>query len=345
MKKFSIILAVFLMLMLTMGLVVGCGGQDEGSSQNETNQSSSEKQEPAKEEVKDVSLRIGTAGTGGAFYPIGGALAEVISHMDHVSAAAEVTGGSVENIRRMGMGELDLAFAMGDATYQGYTGTGNQFSKTGAMDNIRVLTNIYSNAVHFVTLENSGLKTLDDLKGKRVAVGSPGSGTELKAKALLEIAGLTYDDFEEEFVTFNEAAQGMKDKQIDAAVISVGLPGAAIIDLATSKDIYLIPTTKDYEAKVAEELPFFQPGVIPAGTYPGQDEDVPALYIKGQILIRDDFDEDFVYNLTRHIYENLEGWTQVHQAAKEITLEGAAPAPIPLHPGAEKYYKEMGVIK
>jgi len=194
------------------------------------------------------SLSIATGGTGGTYYPTGGAYAELINkYLDGYTAAAEATGASVANAGFIARGESDIALALADTVLQAYTGTGN-FGGEGQppqLPNLRALGVAYANTVHLVTLEGSGIESLADLVGKRVSVGAPGSGTEVSAAAILEANGITYDDFDEQRLNFNETASALRDGDIDAGFWSVGPPTSSILDLATTRDIHIVSLVGD----------------------------------------------------------------------------------------------------
>jgi TRAP transporter TAXI family solute receptor len=199
--------------------------------------------------------------------------------------------------------------------------------------------------VQIVATANSGIKTLADLKGKRLSVGAAKSGTELNARAVLKAAALSYDDLGKvEYLAFGESVDLMKNRQLDATLISAGLGVSAIRDLATSTDIVIVPVPKEVVAKIGD--PAYQATVIPAGTYQGQDADVPAIAIQNYLVTSTDVKPELVYAMVAAMYSNLDTLVAAHSAAREMKLETAAkPGPVPLHPGAEKFFKEKGVLK
>ncbi len=228
-----------------------------------------------------TDLSIATGGTGGVHYPVGGAYAELVNkYLGGYTAVAEVTGASVENVALISRGDTDIALALADTVYQAYTGTG-PFAPDGdpgvALSNLRALGSAYSNAVHILTLADSGVNSLADLAGKRVSVGAPGSGTEVSAAAILAANGLTYDDIEESFLNYNETTDALSDGQIDAGFLNVGAPTSAILSLAETRNIKLVPLTQaEIDATLAVD-PTSASYTLPRGTYKGQDEDVLTL--------------------------------------------------------------------
>lgn len=287
-------------------------------------------------------ISIGTAGTGGSMYVIGGGMAKILAKYAGIEATAEVTGGSVENCKLLNKREMDIAFAMGDVAYDAYNGIGVFKEKM----KILALFGIYTNRLHFVTLESTGIEKISDLKGKRVAVGPPGSGTEVKVKLILGEYGLVYHkDFKPEFISFNEAIEALKDGNIDAAIVSAAPPVPAIVNLSVTHKIKLLPVEEDMLQRISKKYPYYIPDWIKAGTYKGVDSDVRAIAIKGVIICRDDLEEELAYTITKTILEHRDELELVHVAAKEITLENAIPTPIPLHPGSVRYLKEKGLLK
>lgn len=287
-------------------------------------------------------LSIATGGTGGVYFPVGGGLAEVInSHVDGYSATAEVTGASVENMGLIATGDADLALALADTVVQAYTGTGRFEGQQLPM--IRGLASMYANMVHIVTLEGSGISSLSDLRGMRVSVGAPGSGTEVNAAAILEANGLTYDDIEEQRLNFNETADALANGDIDAGFWSVGAPTSSILNLATTQDIVVIELTADEMAAAMAGNPTFAMTTLAGGTYNGVDGDVAVLGIPNVLAVSSEMSDDLAYAITSAMFENIAELQAVHPAANQTTVEFTlAATPVPLHPGAIRYYEEIG---
>lgn len=292
--------------------------------------------------VAQQNLSIATGGTGGVYYPYGGGMAELIGkYVPGHKAVAEVTGASVENVGLISRGDSDIAIALADTVYQAYSGTARFDGRK--LGNLRALGSIYPNAVHIVTLADSGVKSLQDLKGKRVSVGAPGSGTELSAKAILEANGITYDDIDERRLNFNETAAALKDGQIDAGFWSVGPPTSSILDLATVRDIRFVALSDAEQKKALGADPSFAPYNMPAGTYPGQDEAVRIISTPNVLVVNQDMDDKLAYQIVKTLFEHTDELIAIHPAAKSTTVAFSLDStPIPLHPGALKYYKEVG---
>ncbi|MBW6390014.1 MAG: TAXI family TRAP transporter solute-binding subunit [Halomonas sp.] len=287
-------------------------------------------------------LSIATGGTGGTYYPYGGGLAELIgNHIEGYDAVAEVTGASVENMGLVWRGDSDLALALADTVYQAYNGTGDFEGRE--LENIRALASIYPNAVQIVTLADSGIESLADLKGKTVSVGAPGSGTELNARALLEANGITYEDFDPRRLNFNETADAIRDGDIDAGFWSVGPPTSSIMNLATTRDIRLIGLSQEEIDKAKEAEPVFAAYQLKAGLYEGMDEAVQSIGIPNVLAVSSEMDEELAYQITKVLFEQTDELIAIHPAANDTTVEFSVEStPVPFHPGALRYYEEVG---
>ncbi|MCG6659116.1 TAXI family TRAP transporter solute-binding subunit [Halomonas campisalis] len=286
-------------------------------------------------------LSIATGGTGGAYYPLGGGLAELINtHVEGANAVAEVTGASVENMGLIWRGDSDIAFALADTVYQAYHGTGDFEGRQ--LENIRALASVYPNAVQLVTLADSDIETLDDLRGKRVSVGAPGSGTELNARALLNANGIDYDDLRPQRLNFNETADAIRDGDIDAGFWSVGPPTSSILNLAATRDIRLIGLSDEQIANAREAVPVFAPYELRAGLYEGMEEGVQTVGIPNVLAVSSEMDDDLAGKLTRLLFEHTESLIDVHPAANDTSIEFSIDStPIAFHPGALRYYEEI----
>ncbi|MGV6887834.1 TAXI family TRAP transporter solute-binding subunit [Rhodophyticola sp. SM2404] len=287
-------------------------------------------------------LSIATGGTGGVYYPMGGGLAEVINnHVDGFSATAEVTGASVENMGLIATGDADFAIGLADTVAQAQTGTGRFEGQQ--LEMIRGVASLYANMIHIVALEGSGITSLEDLRGKRVSIGAPGSGTEVNTAAILEANGISYDDIDEQRLNFNETADALGNGDIDAGFWSVGAPTSSILNLATTQDIVVIALSEaELEAAMGAHETFAQT-TLAGGTYPGVDEDISVLGIPNVLTVSSEMSDDVVYAVTKAMFENIADMQAIHPAANQTTVDlTIAATPIPLHPGAIRYYEEIG---
>lgn len=291
----------------------------------------------------DQFINILTGGTSGVYYPLGVAISKVLTDkVDAVRPSVQATKGSVENLNLIQTGKGEVAFTLGDslsAAVLGHTEAGFK----APLDKVQTIGAIYPNYVQIVASEESGIKTLADLKGKRVSVGAPKSGTELNARAILAAADMSYQDLGKvEYLDFAQSVELMKNRQIDATLQSAGLGVASIRDLATSVPITVVAIPADIAQKVGE--PFFA-ATIPAKTYQGQDADVATVAVPNFLVTRSNLDAELVYAITQAIFENLAELQAAHAAAKGISLDKAAKgSPAPLHPGALKYFTEKNVL-
>lgn len=294
---------------------------------------------------KQQFVNVLTGGQSGVYYPMGVSLAQVYGkNIPNARAVAQVTKASAENLNLLQAGRAELGFSLADAVSDAWRGDADAgFPKK--LDKLRGLSATYSNYIQIVANADSGIKTLDDLKGKRISVGAARSGTELNARAILKAAGITYKDLGKvEYLAFGESVELMKNRQIDATLQSAGLGVASIRDLATSVNIVVIPVPAEVVAKVGDAA--YQAATIPANTYSGQTEDVATAAIPNFLVTHSGVSDDLAYAMTKQLYDNLETLYAAHNAAKNIKLENAVKGmSIPLHPGAERFYKEVGVLK
>ncbi len=293
--------------------------------------------------AQTTRLSIGTGGTGGVYYPMGGGMAAVLSkHVPGWEATAEVTGASVANLQLIGQGKQDIGFTMADAAWDAVEG--NAKFKDRQVD-ARTLMVLYPNKMHVVTTADKGINTVADLKGKRISTGEPNSGTEVMAMRLLEAAGVG-TDFQRERLSVAEGVNAMKDRKIDALIWVGGLPTAAITDLATTPgmQIKLLDHAQYAEAMNRKWGPLYVKGNTPAGTYKGQDGDVANLDVWNLLVAEAKMSDEMAYTIVKTLFEKKDELVAVHREAQNITLEAqASGSPIPLHPGARKYYEERGV--
>jgi TRAP transporter TAXI family solute receptor len=290
-------------------------------------------------------INVLTGGTSGVYYPMGVALSKIWdSSVPDARTSVQSTKASVENLNLLQSGRGEAALSLGDAVSQAWAGNEEAGFKQ-PLDKLRGLSALYSNYIQIVANAESGVKTLADLKGKRISVGAPKSGTELNARTVFAAADISYDDFDKvEYLPFGESVELMKNRQIDATLQSAGLGVASIRDLATSIDIVVVEIPEEVVSKIDDAA--YQANLIPAGTYDGQADDVATISISNYLITHEEVPEEVVYAMTKGMFENLDQLIAAHAAGKGITLENAVKGmAVPLHPGAEKYYKEVGVVE
>ena len=290
-------------------------------------------------------ISIATGGTGGVYYPLGGGMAALISkNIPNTEATAEVTTASVDNVKLLHGNRIGLALSLPDTALDGYTGQIKGFKEKA---NIRSLMALYSNFMHIVAADGSGIKSVADLKGKRVSTGSPGSGTEVKGLRVLEAYGITPKDFKsQDRLGAAESAGALKDRKIDAFIWDGGLPTAAVLDIASTPGIKIniIPHGDAVPKMVAKYGPLYFASNIPKGVYKGVDEDTPVAAATNLLIVNEKLDENLAYQITKLLLEHTADLVAVHKAATEISLKNAViGSPIPFHPGALRYYKEKGI--
>jgi TRAP transporter TAXI family solute receptor len=290
-------------------------------------------------------INVLTGGQSGVYYPVGVALSQIYAKdIPNVRSTAQVTRASAENLNLLQSGRGEVAFTLADALSDAWKGNEEAGFKQ-KLDRLRGISGLYNNYIQIVANADSGIRTLADLKGKRVTVGAARSGTELNAREILKAAGLSYSDLGKvEYLPFGESVELMKNRQLDATLQSAGLGVASIRDLATAIKIVVIPVPLEVVAKVGD--PAYQPAVIPANTYTGQTTDIPTAAIPNFLVTHSGVPEDLVYRMTKAMYDNLDTLYAAHNAARAIKRENALKGmPVPLHPGAERYYREVGLIK
>ncbi len=283
-------------------------------------------------------LSMGTAGTGGIYYPLGGAIAARLSVNDSLRQyTAEVSGGSVENVNRLRGRQTDLAFATGNTVFEAATG-GQDYEE--AVEDLRVLAPLYPNMTHIVVSRSSRATSVAELAGAAVSVGAPGSGTEQMSRQILEAYDLSYDDITPRYLTFNESATALKDGAIDAAIISVGYPAAAVLEATTTGGARLLAMESERIQYLRDRYPYFIAGEIPAGTYPGMDEPLQTAAIMNWVIAMADLPDDVVGHLLNVLTTEREALAQVHEMVNQIEIARLGEAPIALHEVSRVWFAE-----
>ena len=291
----------------------------------------------------DEFINILTGGTSGVYYPLGVALSKIYGEkIEGARTQVQSTKASVENLNLLQQGRGELAFSLGDSVKLAWDGDAEAGFKA-PLDKLRGIAAIYPNYIQIVASQESGIKTLADFKGKSLSVGAAKSGTELNARAIFAAAGMSYEDLAKtEYLPFAESVELMKNRQLDATLQSAGLGVASLKDLATSVAIQMVAVPEETAAKIGAPYVAVK---IPAGTYAGQEEDVSTVAVVNFLITHSDVSDETAYQMTKQLFENLPDLQAAHNAAKQIKLEGALEGmPVPLHPGAERYYKEKGLM-
>lgn len=325
-RRWMLVLTV---VTLVAALVAGCGSKPAADQKKDA---------PKAAEKKFVN--IATGGTAGVYYPLGGAIAEILNkNVPGVNATAQSTAASVANINALKDGSVQIAFVQNDIAF--YAANGSEMFKDKKVDGLKGLASLYPETIQIVTLDKTGIKDIAGMKGKRIAVGAAGSGTEANARQILESSGITYKDIKAQYLSFAEAANNLKDGNIDAAFVTAGFPTAAIQDIAAQHKVVLIPVAADAADKLIKQYPFYTKVTIPAKTYPSQDQDAAAVAVMSMLAVSEKMDAQLGYDITKAIYSNLDRIVAAHAVGKMITKASAKNGmSIPLHQGAEKFFKE-----
>ncbi len=299
---------------------------------------------PGQAQQKSTRLSIATGGTGGVYYPLGGGLANILTRaLPGVEATAEVTSASVDNIKLIGAGKADIALVLADTAYDGFIGQGKFKEKVP----VRSLAVLYANKSQWVTVEGTGIEKMQDLKGKRISTGAPGSGTEIIALRILEAYGIGDKDVKREKLSVAESVGALKDRKIEAFFWSGGIPTAAVTDLAATPGmkIRLLDHADAVPALVKKWGPLYVAGVIKARSYPGQEKDCQVADVWNVLVVNEKMDEKLAHDVVKTLFEKKADLVAVHSEAANldlaIQLQGGSP--IPFHPGAARYFAEKGL--
>lgn len=313
-KKTSIILAMMLTVIMVFS---GCGGGK-------------------------VTLKMATGGTTGTYYAYSGAVSQVLSSkINNLSFDVQSTGASKANIFLVADKEADIAIVQNDVMYYAYNGI-DLFANEGAVKGFSAMAGCYAEVCQIVSKSN--ITSIEELKGKRVSVGDIGSGCEFNARQILEAYGMTFDDIQVNNLSFADSASALKDDKIDAFFCVAGAPTTAIVELATSNPINILEVDDAHAAKLIADYPFYTKFNVPGGAYKGVDRDVQTVAVVATYIVSDNLDEKIVYEMTKALFENKEEIAKAHPKGAELDPEYAvAGISIPIHPGALKYYKEIGV--
>jgi uncharacterized protein len=326
-KKKRFYLSMVFLLTLSM-ILAACGNQEDGG------------EKPAnEEEEKPQFISILTGGTGGTYYPLGGSFAEIIKDATGIDTNAETSGASAENMTTLKNGDAEIAFSQTDIA--SYAVDGKLMFENNKVENVQAIATLYPETIQIVTTKDSGITSVEDLKGKKVSVGAPGSGTVANAEQILEVHGMTFDDINKQDLSFDESTQGIQDGTIDAAFVTAGTPTGAVESLGATEDVVIVPIEQDKIDSLIEKYPFYVKEEIPSGIY-GMESTVTTVAVQAMLVASTDLSENVVYDITKAIFENLDKVT--HAKGKLIKVENALNGVgIDVHPGAQKYFDEKGV--
>ena len=328
-KKFNLVLGVALAGSV---FLAGCG--DDSADSGETGGESAGSENPE-------FLSILTGGTTGTYYPLGGAMATIIGDETGINTTAEVSQASAANMTALADGAGDdtgvIAFVQTDTAF--YASEGSNMFDGEVIDTVSAIGALYPETIQLVTIEGSGITSFEDLAGKSVSVGAPGSGTYINAEQLLEIHGMTMDDIDAQNLDFGESQESLQSGQIDAAFITAGTPTAAVESLNATADVLIVPVAQDKADELIEKYPYYAHDTVPEGVY-GLTEDVPTVSVLAMLVVQNKLSEDLVYDITKAIYENTD---QIQHAKAEFiqaetALDGIG---IDIHPGAQRYFDEV----
>jgi uncharacterized protein len=294
--------------------------------------------------AQEMKMILATGGTAGTYYPFGGGMAKIWnSKIPGVNVTAQATGASAENVRLINKGEVELALVQSDTIDFAYHGKEAFKEKLTKMAAIAVL---YPEVIQIVIRGDGPIKTFSDMRGMKIGVGAPGSGTEANFRQLLDVYGMKKEDVKAQYLSFSESAEQFKDKHIDAFIVTAGVPNAAIMDVAVMQGIRILPIPEDKMAQLTKKYPFLSAVSIPANTYKNQTAEVKTVAVAAVLIASSDLKEDVVYKLTKALFENPAELAAAHAKGKEINIKTAVTGvSIPFHPGAVRYYKEKGAVK
>lgn len=294
---------------------------------------------------KEYRFSMGTGGTAGTYYPFGGAISSIWSkYIPGLSVTVEATGGAVENMRLLEKKQVEVALTQNDIADYSYNGT--EMFKDKAIKTA-ALAATYLELIQIVVPADSDIKTGSDIKGKRVTVGPPGSGTEVNARQVLEAAGVTYKDFGKQVnLSYAEAAAQFKDRLIDVWMTTIGAPAPVVQDVGLLRPVRILPITGEWKAAIQKKYPFLVDATVPAKAYRGQDDAVPTVSVVAILVVREDMDSELAYKMTKVLLDKREEIAQAHAKGKDIDPKTITRGiTVPFHPGAVKYYKEQGLMK
>ncbi len=341
------VVVVIVIVAIAAALLMGGGGGAATTSPTSASPTTSvAASSPSTAPTKTYEIKIYTGGTGGTYYPLGSKLAELLNKYSNglIRATAVTSGASVANAKALAAGDAQCIFIQNDIAYYAYNGL--YMFEGKPVKNIRGVATLYPEVIQIVVRADSGIKTIYDLAGKKVVIGAQGSGTAVNAEQILKAAGI-WDKVKPVYADFRQGAQMLKLGQVDAVFLTAGIPTSAIVELSATTPVNLVEIPDEVLKKLHEEgYKFYVRVVVPKDTYKGMDRDVPTLAVKAMLACDAKLPKEVVYTITKILFEHLDELKQAHKRAESISLQHALDGmSIPLHPGAEEYYKEKGVLK
>lgn len=331
-KKLAVVLSV--VLVFAMLFMTACGDKPSADPDAGSN--------VAAGDLSSIKINVGTGGSTGTYYGFCNVISSLLKEKTGAQLMINSSGASKANILDIDDGVVDMAIVQNDVMDYAYNGT-SLFADVGAIKSFSTLGAAYAEVCQIVAKADSGIKTVADLKGKKVSVGDSGSGVEFNAQQILGAYDITFEDIDKQNLSFQASADALKDGKIDAFFCTAGAPTVAITDLSTTTGIVLVEIDAEHLEKLQGDYGFYAAYTVPAGTYKGVDTDVATVAVKATFIVSNELDEETVYQLTKAIYENKDEYS--HEKASELSLEYAVSSiSVPFHPGAERYYKEVGAI-
>ena len=332
-KKLAVILSA--VLVFAMLFMTACG-EKTTQDNNPANDA------VASGDLSSININVGTGGSTGTYYGFCNVISSLLKEKTGAQLMIQSSGASKANILDVDDGIVDMAIVQNDVMDYAYNGT-SLFADVGEIKSFSTLGAAYAEVCQIVAKADSGIKTVADLKGKKVSVGDSGSGVEFNAQQILGAYDIAFEDIDKQNLSFQASADALKDGKIDAFFCTAGAPTVAITDLSTTTGIVLVEIDADHLAKLQADYGFYAEYTVPAGTYKGIDADAKTVAVKATFIVSNDLDEETVYQLTKAIYENKDEYS--HDKASEMSIEYAVSSiSVPFHPGAERYFKEVGAI-
>jgi uncharacterized protein len=330
-RKKKFLWMTIMVLMISM-FIAACGDKKGDGDKDAGDGTGEETENPE-------FMSIVTGGTGGTYYPLGGSMANIISDETGIETNSEVSGASAENMTTLKDGNAEIAFTQTDIA--SYAKEGKLMFEGNVVDNVKAIGTLYPETVQIVTTAKSGIKTIADLKGKKVSVGAPGSGTFANAEQILEIHGITMKDIDAKHLSFDESTAGIQDGSIDVAFVTAGTPTGAVEGLGATEDVVILAIEADKAEELIAKYPYYAKDEVPSGVY-GLTDSMPTVAVLAMLVVREDLSEQLVYDITKAIFENTDkiGHAKAKLIKAENALNGVG---IEVHPGAQKYYDEKGI--